>query len=758
MTRFGFGLEKIGLLCLKRPLLSLLIVALTCIAALYGLTHLKFDGDPGQVFRADNPVSRATDRQTAAFPAHREELVLLIESKKPYTGKQLEAIRALHLEMQFIDGVVGVSSIFSARTRADENGNTPTVLPGNLPPEADIPALLDKVYAHPLVGDLMLSKDLTTSMMIISFAHREGGLDGVEKSLNDVRQLTDLVGPAAGLEVIQTGGMAIRYDVLKSLNRDVHLLNLTGAILGIFICFVFFRNMALVAIAAIPPLIAVLWLLGLFGLTGRPVTAMNNVLPTLVLVITFCDALHMIQTIRRTLAIGSNIKEAVRKAVIDVGPACAMTSLTTMVAFASLLLSSSNAVREFGAAGAASVFLAFIAVITLVPALSMVLLKNYSAPNTKADHFNLALDSFSSRIWHFIETRTTAIAVVSMMALAFSGYAYFNTGTNYDYRQFLSQTSPANFAIDKIDEKFGGADVFNVLVENKTPSVGPPEVLVAAHRQLEKQDGVRAVFSFVTALDWLGPVDNNDGNAIAEVIERLPPGFRDQVVSTDNKTWLMTVYIPNTTSAETRKVLDRFEQVLAPLRVAFPDATLSISGGIARSAYSSPLVIGGLKFSLAVAVLITILMVGVFVRSLKFALLSAIPNLLPLTLVAAGLYVTGNTFSLIGVLALTIAFGIAIDNTIHVVNRLQIERPGRTMAEALSRTLSKTGPVLFTATLLLASGMVVTKLSQLPSIRLFGTYMSVVLVLALFAAIIVLPAMILITDKWQNKNRGKDSE
>ncbi len=304
----------------------------------------------------------------------------------------------------------------------------------------------------------------------------------------------------------------------------------------------------------------------------------------------------------------------------------------------------------------------------------------------------------------------------------------------------------------------GGADVFNVLVENKTASVGPPEVLVAAHRQLEKQDGVRAVFSFVTALDWLGPVDNNDGNAIAEVIERLPPGFRDQVVSTDNKTWLMTVYIPNTTSAETRKVLDRFEQVLAPLRVAFPDATLSISGGIARSAYSSPLVIGGLKFSLAVAVLITILMVGVFVRSLKFALLSAIPNLLPLTLVAAGLYVTGNTFSLIGVLALTIAFGIAIDNTIHVVNRLQIERPGRTMAEALSRTLSKTGPVLFTATLLLASGMVVTKLSQLPSIRLFGTYMSVVLVLALFAAIIVLPAMILITDKWQNKNRGKDSE
>ncbi len=754
MTRFGFGLEKIGLVCLKRPLLGLLVIGLTCLVGLYGLTHLKFDGDPGQVFRADNEVSRATDRQTAAFPSHGEELVLLIESKEPYSAIQLEAIRALHLEMQFIEGVTGVSSIFSARTKADQYGNTPTVLPGNLPPETEIPQLLEKLYKHPLIGDLMLSKDLTTSMMIISFEHRKGGLDGVEKSLTDVRQLTDLVGPAANLDIIQTGVMAIRYDVLKSLNRDVHLLNFSGAILAILICFFFFRDMRLVMIAAIPPVIAVLWLLGLFGLTGRPVTAMNNVLPTLVLVIAFCDALHMVQTIRRGLAVGKNIKEAVRKAVIDVGPACAMTSLTTMVACASLLLSSSNAVREFGAAGAASVFLAFIAVITLVPALSMIMLKNYKVPENKTDRFNGMLDRFSARIWRFIEARTAAIAIVSMIALVFSGYAYFNTTTNYDYRQFLSQTSPANHAIDKIDEKFGGADVFNILVESDTPSVAPPPGLIAAHRKLEEQKGIRAVFSFVTALDWLGAVNTSDADAVARIIKRLPTGFRDRVVSKDNKTWLMTVYIPNKTSAETRKNLDRIELLLDPVRKAFPDTRLSISGGIARSAYSSPLVIGGLKFSLAVAVLITILMVGIFVRSLKFALLSAIPNLLPLTLVAAGLYVTGNTFSLIGVLALTIAFGIAIDNTIHVVNRLQIERPGRSMAEALSLTLSKTGPVLFAATLLLASGMIVTRLSQLPSIRLFGAYMSVVLVLALFAAIIVLPAMILITDKWKNNHRG----
>ena len=760
MPRSGFGLEKLGLICLKRPLLSLVLIGFSCLIALYGLTRLTFDGDPGQVFRADNEVSRATERQDAAFPFAGEQLVLLIESKQPYSAKQLEAIRALHLEAQFIDGVIGVSSIFSAREKADENGNTPTILPADLPDENHIPALLKKLYAHPLIGDLMLSKDLTTSMMILSFGKTAGGLTGTEKTLKAVKQLSDLIAPTVNLSIVQTGVMAIRYDILKSLNRDVHILNAVGAILATLICFIFFRSTRLVIIASVPPVLAVLWLLGVFGLTGRPVTAMNNILPTLVLVIAFCDALHMVQMIRRALAQGATVREAVRKAVIDVGPACAMTSLTTMVACASLVLSSSSAVREFGTAGAGSVFLAFIAVITLVPALSMIFLQSASNKQAQPDLFNSALDKLSMIIWKFVEAHATAISVVSIIALVVSGYAYFNTGTNHDYRNYLSQTSPANHAIDKIDQKFGGADVFSILVETQAASIAPPQALIAAHRQLESLSGVRAVFSFVTALDWLGAVDTRSPQAIADVIERLPAGFRRKIVSSDHKTWLMTIYIPNKTAAQTRKDLQNMERQLVPIRKAFPLTKLSISGGIARSAYSSPLVIGGLKFSLAVAVLITILMVGIFVRSAKFALLSAVPNLLPLTLVAAVLFVTGNTFSLITVLALTIAFGIAIDNTIHVVNRLQIESHGHSLRQALSLTLSKTGPVLFAATFLLASGMVVTRLSQLPSIRVFGTYMSIVLVLALFAAVIVLPALILMLDDWskateKTREKGK---
>lgn len=749
--RFGFGLEKIGLVCLRWPKAALALVVLSCLIAIYGLTKLEFDGDPGQVFRANNEISRATDRQAAAFPSNGEQLVLLIESQASYSAKQLEIIRGIHLEVQFIDGVTGVTSIFSARERADENGNSPTILPADLPPPKQIYPLLKKLYKHQLIGDLLLSKDLTTSLMIIAFKKGDGSLEDTEKSLKAVQAVIDLVSPGSGLTFVETGPMAIRYDVLKSLNQDVHMLNAVGAILAALVCFIFFRNFWYVFISALPPLISVLWILGLFGLTGQSVTAMNNVLPTLVLVIAFCDSLHMVQTIRRQVDDGGEVKAAVRKAIIDVGPACAMTSLTTMVACASLMLSSSNAVRDFGASGTISVFFAFIAVIVMVPILSILILKTKQPEDIKPkDWFNRQLDRGSQMVWHWVENHNGKIVLVSSIVLVITTFAYFNTPTDYDYRNYLGKASPANHAIDKIDKKFGGADIFNILVETKTPSKQPPQAMVVVHRLLEKLDGIRAVFSYVSAQDWAGGKEK-----LENVIEQLPPGFKRNIVSKDNKTWLMTVYIPNRTAAETRTMLDVINKAIDPVRAKYPDTRLSVSGGIARSAYSSPLVIGGLKFSLGVAVFITILMVGIFVRSFRFALLSAVPNLLPLTLIAGGLYFSGNTFSLIAVLALTIAFGIAIDNTIHVVNRLQLEREKMDMHEALGVAIQKVSPVLFAATILLASGIAVTRFSRLPSIQEFGMYMTIVLVLALFASLIVLPAMILVTERFKRGGEKK---
>jgi predicted RND superfamily exporter protein len=200
--------------------------------------------------------------------------------------------------------------------------------------------------------------------------------------------------------------------------------------------------------------------------------------------------------------------------------------------------------------------------------------------------------------------------------------------------------------------------------------------------------------------------------------------------------------MPATPAAMTRARLATLEAALAPVRDQYADHAVSVTGIVALGAQASNRLIAGLKQSLALAVVITIAVVALSLRSVVLALLSAIPNLLSLTIVAAGVYVIGERLQIPSVLALTIAFGIAVDNTIHLLNRYRVERRRAGVDDALAVTAEKVGPVLIAATIVLTVGMGVTMLSGLPMIRLFGSLCVVVLLTALAVALIVLPALV----------------
>jgi predicted RND superfamily exporter protein len=200
--------------------------------------------------------------------------------------------------------------------------------------------------------------------------------------------------------------------------------------------------------------------------------------------------------------------------------------------------------------------------------------------------------------------------------------------------------------------------------------------------------------------------------------------------------------MPATPAAMTRARLATLEAALAPVRRQYADHTVSVTGIVALGAQASNRLIAGLKQSLALAVVITIAAVALSLRSVVLALLAAIPNLLSLTIVAAGVYVVGERLQIPSVLALTIAFGIAVDNTIHLLNRYRVERRRAGVGDALAVTAEKVGPVLIAATIVLTVGMGVTMLSGLPMIRLFGSLCVVVLLTALAVALIVLPALV----------------
>jgi hypothetical protein len=443
---------------------------------------------------------------------------------------------------------------------------------------------------------------------------------------------------------------------------------------------------------------------------------------------------------------GMDVRAAVSQSVAQVGPACAMTSVTTMIAMASLFLSESAVVKQFAVSGALAVFAAFVAVIAVIPAMAMVLLPRMRASPRVADGALLGgAHRLTAASWALAQRAPRAVVLASATVLILTGATFFSLESRYDYREYLSAHSAANQAIDRINAKLGGADAIQVLIEDTGAAAMrafPDRVIDGVHAALTGVEGVGNVTSLATVRTWLegGGAGGLTRNA---VLERMPDHAAGRFANEDEGAWLVSGYMAATPAPRTLALLDRVEAALDPVRAAAYTYAISVTGTAAMAATQSGYLIERLKGSLMFAILVVMFVVGLTARSVRLALFSAVPNLMSLTVVAAALFVAGAGFQFTSAIALTVAFGIAVDNTVHFVHRYRLERQGLPAREAVARTVQTVGPVLVAATGVLTLGLLVTQVSALPMVELFGRLCIVILCTALLATLLVMPALVL---------------
>jgi len=120
------------------------------------------------------------------------------------------------------------------------------------------------------------------------------------------------------------------------------------------------------------------------------------------------------------------------------------------------------------------------------------------------------------------------------------------------------------------------------------------------------------------------------------------------------------------------------------------------------------------------------------------------PNLLPIFFVLTVLYFVGGTINLSEVVALTVAFGIAIDNAVHLMNVFESQRQeGKEVRHALAAALEEVGPALMAGTVIICAAITVTLISSLPIVPVLGRLMIATLIVALLSNLLILPANIL---------------
>src|SRR5690606_28858987 len=105
---------------------------------------------------------------------------------------------------------------------------------------------------------------------------------------------------------------------------------------------------------------------------------------------------------------------------------------------------------------------------------------------------------------------------------------------------------------------------------------------------------------------------------------------------------------------------------------------------------------------------------------------------------------TGAGLQLTTVIALTIAFGIAVDDTVHFLSHYLHSRrdEGMTHIDAVRHTLNRIGGAIVATTIILCSGVIIVTFSELPQVALFGTLFVSTLAFAVVGDLFILPALL----------------
>jgi predicted RND superfamily exporter protein len=169
--------------------------------------------------------------------------------------------------------------------------------------------------------------------------------------------------------------------------------------------------------------------------------------------------------------------------------------------------------------------------------------------------------------------------------------------------------------------------------------------------------------------------------------------------------------------------------------------------------FISASLVEGLIFS----VLLIALIMGLVYKSVRMMLISMIPNLIPLLVIAALMGFGGIELKTSTAVIFTIAFGIAYDDTIHLLAKFKIElAKGRSTAYALKRAYMERGKAMILSSLILCCGFSMLVFSTFMGSFYMGILISITLFVALISDLTLLPVLVLLFYRAQKPLLGTD--
>jgi uncharacterized protein len=296
-----------------------------------------------------------------------------------------------------------------------------------------------------------------------------------------------------------------------------------------------------------------------------------------------------------------------------------------------------------------------------------------------------------------------------------------------------------------MDQALGGLEFSEVEVRwSKQVTSDSPEVLNVITRvdDLLRNEALIgkpvSIRNFIDALAGEGPPAER-----MSLLSLLPPPLKRAFYTPETRRASVSFRVQDLGIAQYGDVFQRIETALKTLRAEHPEFTLQLNGSAVwrwRNLYQ---IVIDLASSLGSAAVIIFVVLGVVYRSVRIGLISVVPNIFPLAVTGAWLAISGQSLEVVSVCAFTVCLGIAVDDSIHFLTRFEEERSRFTHRdEAIRKAFTGVGTSMIMTTVVLVVGFSTVMLSDMRDQRIFASMGLLTMTSALFADLVILPAML----------------
>lgn len=732
-----------------------IIIAFTllAIASGYFATQLKFSFDFEQFFpEGDEDLTFFRDFIENFEADDNFMLVALVREEGVFDSAFLNKVHRFTLDARKVPFVEESQSLtkFSYPLKTPFAVTSIPVIHRNDPSryEADKKRLLaDERFRHNFINE-----DATTLMVYLRTASSMS-LQESEEHMEALQALADEVGFD---RVHYMGRPYFQKELVHMQKREITVSAIVSALLVGLIMYVLFRRPWGIVLSLVSIGLGLLLFLGFLGAAQRELNAIAALYPVLMIIVGTSDVIHIMSKYIDELRKGASREDAIRVSMREIGMATLLTSLTTAIGFATLVTSRVVPIRDFGINAAIGVIIAYVTVIFFTTAALSFFNTDQIVKLGKGQAF---WERLLERTYGFTRTRASWIRWGSLVAVLACAWGISQITTNYNIIHNMPRGEQITEDFQFFEKELSGFRPmeFAIFVQDGYRATDYPVLQQMAKvedylKQFPYIQAIGSVTAIYKSLNQMHANNRVDAYRLPEteteyrrykrLAEQVPNLQLNVLVNEKQDKARITSRILDI-GADTIKVFGERTDAWIAQNIDQEVIKVKRTGTGLIIDKNAEYIRRSLLLGLGIAVLIVSVLMALLFRNLRMLFISMVPNLIPLLLAGALLGYLGIELEAGVSIVFAVIFGIAVDDSIHFLSKFKLARmKGLSVEESIHLTFRETGKAIILTSIILFFGFLVMLFSVHPPSVTIGLLISLTLLSAVAADLLLLPLLI----------------